>query len=231
MTQSTMPRLAEYFTVGEAAEFLGVSPWTLRNWDKAGKLRPRRHPKNGYRIYRHEDLTAILKASDGSFVRTAPYAASLDWNDIAESEHFVQFYETDSFLIESVSGFIGTALEAGDAAVVIATRAHRQGLQKKLSARGIDVSAANASGQFVMLDAAETLAEFMIDGSPDPERFVAVIGGVIARLHHGARRVRAFGEMVALLWAEGNQPAAIRLEQLWNDLAKVHRSRSFAPTR
>lgn len=227
MIQTTMPRLAEYFTVGEAADFLGVSPWTLRNWDKTGKLRPRRHPKNGYRIYRHQDLDAILKASDGPFVRTAPHEAPTDWSDIAESEHFVQFYETDAFLVESVSGFIGTALKAGDAAVVIATRAHRQGLESQLAARGIDLSAVCASGQFVMLDAAETLSEFMVDGSPDPERFTAVVGGVVARLTRSGRRVRAFGEMVALLWADGNQPAAIHLEELWNDLAKVHRFALF----
>src|SRR3982750_4500727 len=54
------PRFVDYLTVGEAAEFLGVSPWTLRNWDKAGRLKPMRHPKNGYRIYRHEDLEAVL---------------------------------------------------------------------------------------------------------------------------------------------------------------------------
>ena len=50
---------ADYRTVSEAAEFLGVSTATLRNWDRNGKLKPRRHPKNGYRIYRHEDLAAL----------------------------------------------------------------------------------------------------------------------------------------------------------------------------
>lgn len=55
------PTLAEYLTVAEAAEFLGVTPATLRNWDRAGKLSPRRNPLNGYRLYKRDELDAILK--------------------------------------------------------------------------------------------------------------------------------------------------------------------------
>lgn len=52
--------LANFLTVGEAAEQLGVSRSTLRNWDKAGKLKPYRHPVNGYRLYLREDLDRLL---------------------------------------------------------------------------------------------------------------------------------------------------------------------------
>jgi excisionase family DNA binding protein len=52
--------LDQYLTVKEAAALLGVSAKTLRNWDRAGKLRPGRHPMNGYRLYRREDLEALL---------------------------------------------------------------------------------------------------------------------------------------------------------------------------
>src|SRR5437016_1367280 len=91
--------LADYLTVGDAAEFLGVSPWTLRNWDKAGRLRPVRHPKNGYRIYRKEDLSAVLKL-DGSGATTAEaLAPHVDWRTVGDCSHFVQFYETDRALI------------------------------------------------------------------------------------------------------------------------------------
>jgi PAS domain S-box-containing protein len=75
----------------------------------------------------------------------------------------------------------------------------------------------------VALDAAETLAQFMADGAPDPSRFASSIGEIVARLTRGGRRLHAFGEMVALLWADGNKAGAIRLEELWNDLAKAHR--------
>jgi DNA (cytosine-5)-methyltransferase 1 len=53
-------KLCEYLTVGEAADLLGVSPGTLRNWDRTGKLKPHRHPVNRYRLYRREDLEALL---------------------------------------------------------------------------------------------------------------------------------------------------------------------------
>jgi len=225
--QQTTPNesFADYLTVAEAAEFLGVSPWTLRNWDKAGKLRPVRHPVNGYRIYRQDDLQAVLQTEKLLGRRKGTLAPHFDWNEIGESEHFVQFYETESYLIESVSAFVGKALQAGDGAVIIATQPHRNRIQRKLRARGIDVLAARSRGQYVALDAAETLASFMVDGSPDPDRFREVVGGVIERLTNAWPRTRAFGEMVALLWKAGHRDEARRLEELWNDLGKTY---SFA---
>lgn len=50
-----------YLTVKEAARLLGVSRDTLRNWDRADKLKPVRHPINRYRLYRREDLEGLLK--------------------------------------------------------------------------------------------------------------------------------------------------------------------------
>jgi PAS domain S-box-containing protein len=145
-----------------------------------------------------------------------------DWSEVSESEHFVQFYETDRFLVDSLSGFIGAGLGVGDACMVIATKTHRQELEERLHAYGVDVAAASARGQYVSLDADETLAKFMVDGSPEPGRFMEVIGGLIRQATGGRRGVRAFGEMVALLWSAGNHEAAIHLEELWNNLRKSH---------
>ncbi|HKP86517.1 MAG TPA: ATP-binding protein [Blastocatellia bacterium] len=143
------------------------------------------------------------------------------WSDMGDSDHFVQFYETDWFLMNSVSEFIGKGLGAGEAGIVVATKAHLDGLEERLHAGGLDVAAARAAGRYVSLDAAETLSRFMIDGSPEPGRFAEGIGGIIARAAEGQRPVRIFGEMVALLWADSNPDAAIRLEALWNDLRKT----------
>jgi DNA-binding transcriptional MerR regulator len=60
-----MRKIRDYLTVGQAAEFLGVSPWTLRYWDRTGKFKPDRHPVSGYRLYRRERLTAILRKAAG----------------------------------------------------------------------------------------------------------------------------------------------------------------------
>ena len=116
---------ADVLTISEAADFLGVSTATLRNWDRSGKLKPRRHPQNGYRIYLHEDLEAVLRSADLSTLTDESFAPQVDWNKMGDSEHFVQFYENDEFLIESVSGFVGAALRDGGSSVVAATPEHR----------------------------------------------------------------------------------------------------------
>jgi PAS domain S-box-containing protein len=138
----------------------------------------------------------------------------------AKGEHSVQFYEQDSVLINAVCTFVGEGLRHGDGAVLIGTAAHRQAIDEALIDAGVDVAEAKSKGQYVVLDAAETLSSFMMNGSPDEALFKKVVGGVIAKATTLHSRVRAFGEMVALLWAEGNASAAIALEELWNDLGK-----------
>jgi PAS domain S-box-containing protein len=139
-------------------------------------------------------------------------------------EHSVQFYEKEDFLLDEVSGFIGAGLQAGQVGLVIATRPHLEGLEQRLKA-GHACSGWDSSwdpDQYVALDAAEMLSKFMVDGWPDERLFAAVLGSAIRRVaQDGSRHVRAFGEMVALLWAEGKHEAAIRLEELWNDLAQT----------
>jgi len=141
---------------------------------------------------------------------------------MSQSEHFVQFCETDEFLVNSLSEFIGTGLRAGDACIVIATKSHRESLEERLQAEDLEVAAARARGQYVSIDAAATLPKFMVEGLPDPGRFTEVVGSMIARAAKGRRHVRIFGELVVLLWADGNRAAAIRLEELWNHLGETH---------
>jgi signal transduction histidine kinase/CheY-like chemotaxis protein len=138
---------------------------------------------------------------------------------IAENGHAVQFYEHEAYLLDSVTDYIGSALAAESAGILIATLPHRDGVAQRLSARGLDVVGAGAQGRYVALDAGETLARFMVDGWPDPARFDDTVGSLISKTRERAPQVHAFGEMVALLWAEGNREAAIRLEELWNELS------------
>jgi signal transduction histidine kinase/ActR/RegA family two-component response regulator len=149
-------------------------------------------------------------------------APRLDWSQMSESDHFVQFYESDAFLLNSISGFIGAALGAGDAGIIVATKPRLDGVEKRLQSYGLDTAAASARGQYIALDAAETLSKFMINGAPEPARFAEVVGGIIARAAEGRQRVRIFGEMVALLCGEGNHCGAINLEKLWNNLRDNH---------
>ncbi len=128
-------------------------------------------------------------------------------------EHLVQLYENDAFLIDQVAEFIGVGLRAGEAGIVIATRPHLDELAQRLDM---------CDGQCIALDAAETLSRFMVDGWPDEQRFTAIIEDLLQRAQNGNRPMRAFGEMVALLWEDGKQEAALHLEELWNGLLRAH---------
>ncbi|MEP7049870.1 MAG: PAS domain S-box protein [Pseudomonadota bacterium] len=138
--------------------------------------------------------------------------------------HVVQFYEDDSFLCDTVARFLGLGLVSGEPVVVIATQSHWNAFTARLTASAFDAERACASGQLTFLDAAETLGKFMRDGMPDRTLFESVVGGLLGaiRSRQQAPRVRAFGEMVDLLWREGNPEAALLLEEMWNDLGASH---------
>jgi PAS domain S-box-containing protein len=154
---------------------------------------------------------------------TASANPTFDWTAMGSPAHSVQFYGDDTFLLDELSRYMGSALGAGDVGIVIATEAHRAALAQRLEERGIDLARAAAQGRYVAIDADEMLARFMRDGRPDAALFAGHLGGVIASAAGAAGRVAAFGEMVALLWARSAPQAALELEQLWNDLARTHR--------
>ncbi|QEG43436.1 MerR family transcriptional regulator [Roseimaritima ulvae] len=58
-----MTKLNDFLRVSDAAEYLGVSPNTLRNWENAGKIVAHRHPVNGYRLFKQEELDEVLTAA------------------------------------------------------------------------------------------------------------------------------------------------------------------------
>jgi DNA-binding CsgD family transcriptional regulator/PAS domain-containing protein len=134
--------------------------------------------------------------------------------------HLVEFYETDEFLVDTVSDFIGSSLRDGDAAIVIATAAHRRAFETALNASGIELAA--AVDRYLALDAAEMLEKLMVSGAPDVGRFRDTIGVLIEHAAADGRQVRIFGEMVALLWSAGDLASTIAFEDLWNDREGSH---------
>lgn len=133
-------------------------------------------------------------------------------------DHVVQFYECDEELVQAVSTYLGEGIRAGEVAIVVATQAHTGAFEDALRRSGIDITAARESGAFVTLDAGQTLLRFMAGDGPDEAAFDEVIGGLVRRAAQSGRRIRAYGEMVALLWDAGQVAAAIELESLWNRL-------------
>lgn len=135
------------------------------------------------------------------------------------SGHLVGFYDTEDFLVETVCGFVGPALHDGDAAIVVATEAHRKAFAAALGASGHDVDAAVAAGRYLAFDADELIEALMVDGAPEAGRFNDVGGGMVERATAGGHRLRIYGEAVAVLWGAGDIASAIALEDLWNGFA------------
>ncbi len=129
-------------------------------------------------------------------------------------QHLVQFYKTDESLANFVGAFLSSGIETGEGCIIIATAKHRQQLARKLPA--------GANKNIVMLDAGSTLAQFMIGDMPDAYRFEKTVGSMLRNSIQQYGRVRAFGEMVALLWNAGNARGAIALEKLWNNLGATN---------
>jgi signal transduction histidine kinase len=154
------------------------------------------------------------------------HGGSAPQENAIHARHVVQFYADDAFLVDELSRYIGSALAAGDGAIVIATKAHRDGISQRLKARGMDPTHAIALGRYISLDAAETLSKFMLNDFPDAARFSDALGSIVVQATACAEgqipHVAAFGEMVALLWAQGKIEAALHLEELWNGLAQKH---------
>lgn len=156
--------------------------------------------------------TLTFPSSDG--VRPAAPAAR-------PHRHAVEFYLEDGYLLDSLHTFVRPALSESRAALVLATAAHREGLRGRLQATGFDVERAAAEGLYVEADAATLLSQIMVGDWPDAARFSAVVESLIARMPRTAgSSIAAFGELVALLCAERKADAALRIEQLWNEVAQ-----------
>lgn len=140
------------------------------------------------------------------------------WGEMAPCEHVLQVYRSENVFMDTLAGFIGDGLERGEATIVIATAAHRSSLEVRLREAGHDLDSARADARYIALDAAETLSRFLRQGFPDTACFERVVRDVVLQARGPGRPVRAFGEMVALLWAGGLTDATLRLEQLWNEL-------------
>ena len=140
----------------------------------------------------------------------------------AHQHHAVQFYDDEKALYATVAGFLGQGLVDEQPAILIATVAHCGPILDELKGRMLDVDHAQGSGDLIVLDAEETLAQFMRDDVPSADAFESTVGDLIRRLLVKRAKptlIRAYGEMVDVLWKDGKPDAAIRLEILWNLLA------------
>jgi hypothetical protein len=145
-----------------------------------------------------------------SFIERAPAA-----------DHAVQIYDDVSELARSVVAYLAGGFRVGEPALLIVTPHHWEAFASELERRGWDPAALERRALLGRADAEEVLDSFMGDDLPSAERFEQVVGGLVDEVsaRFPGRTIRAFGEMVDVLWRGGQRDAAIALEELWNDLA------------
>ena len=142
--------------------------------------------------------------------------------ELAPCEHSVQIYGDDLSFMDALECYVSSGLRKRESVIVISTAAHLHELEQRLRANWLDVDRARWEDRYIALLATETLSLFMVDGMPDEARFAEALTPLLRRARGVANRnVRAFGEMVAVLWAKGQCAAAIELEVMWSRLQAV----------
>lgn len=142
------------------------------------------------------------------------------WGEIAPCDHILQIYEDDDTFVRTLQSFVSSGLTSGDSVIIIATPKHLKALNQRLKSEGFDLFTLMLQDQYVPLDAEDVLDQFMINGWPDENLFQHLLTDLLMRARKKDRRVRAFGEMVAVLWSQGRSGATVHLEYLWNEFCK-----------
>jgi hypothetical protein len=145
--------------------------------------------------------------------------ALLDATLPARPDHVVAFYEHETFLVDSVVGFSLDGLRNDETVIVFATAEHREAFEAGFAAAGHDVAESRRLGRYVDLDAVQTLAMLVEDGQLDVPLYHRAVGEMLDGATRGGRKVRVYGEMVALLWEQGHIGTALELEERWNRIA------------
>jgi signal transduction histidine kinase/CheY-like chemotaxis protein len=185
--------------------------------------------RNGYcsHLAREPKEDAIISQVEPALGRslahiTAQLAPTADWRDATRGEHFAQFFETDAALVDAVCDFGASGFASGGTVVVIATVPHLAEIERRWTSRGMDVAAARRERRYEPIDARALLGRLVPEDWPRARSFIEHVGPVITGAIARGGPVWAFGEMVGLLWAEARYSAAVRLEELWNELAERH---------
>jgi len=145
------------------------------------------------------------------------------------NRHFAQLHRDPQALTDAVTLYLQTGLRRGNPVVVIASRGHSDLFLARLRKDGVDPAAFLKSGQLELHDAELTLRKFMRNDIPDWGDFRRAMGAIFERVRaFGHGTTQAYGETVNVLWHEGKQEAAIRLEAYWNELTRLYPFSQFS---
>src|SRR5688572_9947187 len=138
--------------------------------------------------------------------------------------HIVQLYQDPDFYGEAIRHFAAEGINKGESIILVATQPNWQNISGRLASKGFDTGELFSRGQLTLLDADQTLPKFMRDGTPDGKIFKSIAGQTIERARAGGKypRVRWWGEMVNVLYLNGNPRGSNRLEELFDEVAHEH---------
>jgi CheY-like chemotaxis protein len=172
-------------------------------------------------------IEAVLRGQQFVSSSLKGYEFTYNAGEKAPHRHELLMFSDDTVLLDSFTRFIVAALKADNAAIALVTKSHQESLRQRLKAEGVDTDGAIQQGTFILLDVADTLATLLVNGFPDPVRFLEDFSGLIKEAAKAAKaehpRVAFCGECLGRLWAEGKTDAAIRLEQACDELVKTHK--------
>ena len=140
------------------------------------------------------------------------------WGEIAPCDHLVQIYENDKIFLDTLEGFAGTGFLANESVIIIATSNHLSALNSRLVAQGFNLDALAATGQYFPIDVNDVFPKILINDWLDEKRFDSFVSNLINRAKKDNRKVRTFGELVAVLWAQGHCGVTVQMEHLWHQL-------------
>jgi MEDS: MEthanogen/methylotroph, DcmR Sensory domain len=142
--------------------------------------------------------------------------ADIFWGEMAPPDHSVQIYDEEPRLLDALEGFVFQGIEQDEGVILITAADHLELLEERLRQRGVSITLLKSRDQYIPLDASVCLSKFMVNDWPDEELFDQFISETLNRARGNGRVVRAFGEMVAVLWEQGHTGATVRLEHLWH---------------
>jgi hypothetical protein len=143
------------------------------------------------------------------------------WAEIAPQDHVVQVYENEKVFLNTLEGFVGSGLLTGDTVIVICRRKNLDKLRIRLERQDMDINSLIAARKYLPLEAKEVLSTFMVNDWPDEKLFFQTLNNMFRKVTESRSRIRAFGEMVSVLWEEGKYAATVHLEHLWNKFCET----------
>lgn len=146
--------------------------------------------------------------------------ASSFWNEVASKDYVLQIYQNEDVFLDTLIGFVGTGINAGDCILVIAKTKHLNALTDKLKKLAVKPDTLIADDRYIPVQAEALLPSLLDNGDVDEQKFRSLISTHVKKARQRKRRIRVFGELVNLLCEQGKPETAVKLEHLWNNIGK-----------